>query len=54
MVCKDHQKSSPPVQAIEDGVKVVRLQIQEVVNSTASQKDQLNNYYEDAKKQTQC
>ncbi|XP_050083968.1 MICOS complex subunit MIC27 [Anopheles aquasalis] len=57
IACECHQrktdgKSTGPVGAIEDGFRVVRLQVQDASKLVTDQKKQIVNLYEDGKKQT--
>lgn len=52
--CEGHKASTPskPVQAIEEGFRVVRVQVSEASHLLTDQKKQVVQWYEDGKKQT--
>ncbi|XP_055541957.1 MICOS complex subunit MIC27 isoform X2 [Wyeomyia smithii] len=52
--CEGHKKEtvSKPVQAIEDGIRAVRIQVFEVSKVVTNQKKQVAEWYEQGKKQT--
>lgn len=52
--CEGHKQSVPskPVQAIEEGIRMVRVQVTEASNLVSDQKKQVVQWYEDGKKQT--
>lgn len=54
--CEGHKESAPskPVQAIEEGIRVVRVQVSEASHLLTDQKKQVVQWYEDGKKQTKC